>query len=595
MNTLKKIKPKIISVVFLAASFCLLTTCSGNGSGDANFSIVTDAASEITFTTAVSGGAVTYNGSGTVGGRGVCWNTKDSPKVTDSKTTDGKGAGTFTSELTGLKPGTTYYVRAYFYENMTLRYGNQISFKTLDAPAEGAGIALSLVSDTKAITPAIIGLNTQCIKGPYWTEAAFKNAIADIDAGNFRYPGGTIGNFWDWQTGDYLKGAHQPIGYLNNTPNIYKLDDVKGVYERSSNRTEPIYMLNVLTSTYEHQKASLDYAKNMGLPVKNIELGNEFYLDDPNNSDASAREYMRILPFVKNYADLCRTWNANLKRDFPGCKTAIVCVNTPGNWSAARTRVRKWNDSLRYYLKETDYDAITIHNYTKTGAAAGVAITMYDMVYQSIVSYSRDKIHDASLGTSKPLWVTEYNFEAGVNPYPGQWVHGLSALLSSLQLASVPRVEFACFFNLAGDWKAATIYDRDYPAGSSVQGVKKNNRSATGYSLSILMQATKNANSIRSIDFATNPTVATTKNGNLKTLYGYLFAGNESKTVLLMNIGGEEQTVNISGLGMTSPAVEQYRADKLDTFISPETFRKETPEIKEGALTLKPYSITLLK
>ena len=462
-----------------------------------------------------------------------------------------------------------------------------------DAKVEGNGIVLSLVADTKTITPAIVGLNTQCIKGPYWNETDFKDAIAAIDAGNFRYPGGTVGNFWDWQTGDYMAGAHKPIGYRNNTPNIYKIDDVKGVYERSGNRTEPIYMLNVLTSTYEHQKASLDHAKNIGLPVKYIELGNEFYLDDPNNTDKSAQEYMKILPSIKSYANLCRTWNTNLKRDFPECKVAIIGVSTPGNWAATRTRVRNWNDSLRYYLKETEYDAITIHIYTKTGAAAGVDITMYDMISQSIAFYTPDRVYDKSLNSAKPLWVTEYNFEAGVNQYPGLWVHGLSALLSSLQVASVPRVEFACFFNLAGDWKAATIFDFQ----NTINGVtvNKNQLSASGNALSILMKATKDATSMCSVKFATNPTVSTTKNGKMKTLYGYLFSGNSSKKVLLVNIGAEEQTVNLKGLGFSPTTVEQYRAQDLATVITPETFLKETPGITDGALVLTPYSVTLLK
>ena len=594
MNTVKqKIWMMIFAGIF-AGSFFFMTTCGGKDNTSDGYQVVTDEAGDITFSTAVSGGTITADGDVVVKERGVCWSAKSPPMVANSKTTDGEGTGSFKSKITGLQPGTTYYVRAYFYENRTVRYGNMVSFKTIDAPDEGGGISVSLVSDTKTITEAIVGLNTQCIKGPYWTEAAFKDAIADIDPGNFRYPGGTIGNFWDWETGDYLVGAHKPIGYLNNVPNIYKLDNVKEVYTRSGNRTEPIYMLNVLTSTYEHQKASLDHAKSIGLPVTYIELGNEFYLD--GEDDGSAKEYMRILPSVKSYANLCRTWNAHLKRDFPGCKVAVLCVNTPLNWAATRTRVRIWNDSLRYYLTEADYDAITIHNYTKTGARAGVSITMYDMISQSINSHARDKIQDPSLGTTKPLWVTEYNFEAGVNQYPGQWVHGLSALLSSTQLALVPRVEFACFFNLAGDWKAATIYDRDYPAASSVQGVKKNNISATGYSLSILMQATKNATSIRSIDFSSNPTVATTKNGNMKTLYGYLFEGNNAtKKALLINIGAEDQTVNISTLDISPSTVEQYRAEALSTFITPQTFLKETPDITEGALALKPYSVTLLR
>lgn len=104
--------------------------------------VTTDAPTSITTTTATSGGNVTDNGSGTVTARGVCWNTAGTPTIADSKTTDGTGAGTFTSSLTGLSPDTTYYVRAYATNGAGTAYGNQKSFTTTaeanDEPNEPA-------------------------------------------------------------------------------------------------------------------------------------------------------------------------------------------------------------------------------------------------------------------------------------------------------------------------------------------------------------------------------------------------------------------------------------------------------------------------
>ena len=48
----------------------------------------------------------------------------------NSKTTDGSGTGTFTSSITGLTAGTTYYVRAYATNSAGTGYGNDISFTT---------------------------------------------------------------------------------------------------------------------------------------------------------------------------------------------------------------------------------------------------------------------------------------------------------------------------------------------------------------------------------------------------------------------------------------------------------------------------------
>lgn len=93
--------------------------------------LTTTAMSAITNTTATSGGNVTNQGSGTVTARGVCWATTQNPVATGLHTTNGTGTGTFTSSLTGLTLGTTYYVRAYATSSAGTAYGNQILFTTL--------------------------------------------------------------------------------------------------------------------------------------------------------------------------------------------------------------------------------------------------------------------------------------------------------------------------------------------------------------------------------------------------------------------------------------------------------------------------------
>lgn len=48
-------------------------------------------------------GNVTDGGSHAVTARGVCWNTSGTPTITNSKTTDGTGTGTFSSTLSCLE------------------------------------------------------------------------------------------------------------------------------------------------------------------------------------------------------------------------------------------------------------------------------------------------------------------------------------------------------------------------------------------------------------------------------------------------------------------------------------------------------------
>ncbi len=53
--------------------------------------------------------------------------------VEEGYTEDGSGSGIYSSRLEKLKPGTTYYVRAYALAGSTIYYGNQLSFTTDDA------------------------------------------------------------------------------------------------------------------------------------------------------------------------------------------------------------------------------------------------------------------------------------------------------------------------------------------------------------------------------------------------------------------------------------------------------------------------------
>ena len=98
--------------------------------------VTTTAISSITANSASSGGNVTSDGGATITARGVYWSISANPTIGDSNTTDGTGSGSFDSSITGLKPGTKYYVRAYATNEGGLTgYGEDQVFTTLaDVP-----------------------------------------------------------------------------------------------------------------------------------------------------------------------------------------------------------------------------------------------------------------------------------------------------------------------------------------------------------------------------------------------------------------------------------------------------------------------------
>jgi hypothetical protein len=82
------------------------------------------------FSTAVAGGDITNDGGAPVTARGLAWHTAPNPTIANSKTVDGTGTGSFSTQMTGLLASTTYYFRAYASNSIGTGYGNQLSFTT---------------------------------------------------------------------------------------------------------------------------------------------------------------------------------------------------------------------------------------------------------------------------------------------------------------------------------------------------------------------------------------------------------------------------------------------------------------------------------
>ena len=97
--------------------------------------ITTAAISDVTSTTAKSGGEVTDDGALTITARGVCWSTSTNPTIAlSTKTNNGTGKGLFQSNIAGLTTGATYYVRAYATNMLGTSYGNEVGFVATTAP-----------------------------------------------------------------------------------------------------------------------------------------------------------------------------------------------------------------------------------------------------------------------------------------------------------------------------------------------------------------------------------------------------------------------------------------------------------------------------
>jgi hypothetical protein len=152
--------------------------------------ITTNVLTSVTQTTASGGGNINSDGGAAVTSRGVCWsNINSNPTISNTKTIDGSGIGAFSSSLTGLTPGTTYYVRAYATNSAGTAYGSMKSFTTQSAtiPQGIFTTTASSITQTTATSGGSItsdGGATITMKGVCWSSTTSTPTISNNNTNN---------------------------------------------------------------------------------------------------------------------------------------------------------------------------------------------------------------------------------------------------------------------------------------------------------------------------------------------------------------------------------------------------------------------------
>jgi hypothetical protein len=146
--------------------------------------------SSIDYLSAVCGGTITDEKGSQVIERGVCYGPDPLPDINGLRTYSGSGAGSFTSSLTGLIEGKSYYCRAYATNSTGTGYGEEKYFVTRVHPpsisvnkvyqATSHGCKLELTADGLLITEKGVCYSTQpmpTIEDPFYDKGASAGAF----------------------------------------------------------------------------------------------------------------------------------------------------------------------------------------------------------------------------------------------------------------------------------------------------------------------------------------------------------------------------------------------------------------------------------
>ena len=289
-----------------------------------------------------------------------------------------------------------------------------------------------------------------------------KTRLQDLNARVLRYPGGTLGNYWDWRKGWFLSSHDFPDGILlpeKFDPEIPMIppgsqdpafDDKLETFLKCLSRSyaKPMWQMNVLTSDFNYQLAILYASKVAGVKSEYVELGNEFYLGDSDNR--------LIFPNVDHYAEKAMEWSSRIKSIPPFSSTKIAALGAESAYESEPGRRRLWLGRLLENLNgNSDIDAITLHPYVgakftnaNNNQACPNNFTTPDIrrAFANIIQESRDFVNDeiAQIANAgKETWITEFNLFDTKHAVHGTWFHGLfasSMLLTYLEGQNVTKI-----------------------------------------------------------------------------------------------------------------------------------------------------------
>ncbi|NJO89113.1 MAG: SusF/SusE family outer membrane protein [Chloroflexia bacterium] len=216
-------------------------------------------ATAITGYSAKVSGEVTDLGGGTVSAKGLCWTRDSLPTIKNDSTIEGEGLGIFSSDLTDLIGGSTYYVRAYAINEAGVSYSESIEFTTLNyAPI----VTSDSIRDITKTTANVYG-NVLYTGGANITEKGFSyGTAADALNTDVTVSGTTTGKMSASLSGLDAGVTYFVAAYAENSQgraygdtlefttvaNIWKFW-VVGDYNGWDNSDNALYLLSTASST----------------------------------------------------------------------------------------------------------------------------------------------------------------------------------------------------------------------------------------------------------------------------------------------------------------------------------------------------------
>jgi hypothetical protein len=198
----------------------------------------------------------------------------------------------------------------------------------------------------------LLSTNSHFVYADYqWGSTPLNNAFNTyFPQTNYRFPGGTVGNYYDYTTDTFFVNANTPNNVATIASNGYKFNYVGYKDLVINNGGSATLMFNVLTNTPSQTKDEYSNRLASGLPIKWIEMGNEMYAQGNQTGNVTG---------LASYISHTQELSSQLKAVNPSAKVA-VCLEKDDFANG------EWNEIIS--RNQSYFDAATLHNYIAVGS-----------------------------------------------------------------------------------------------------------------------------------------------------------------------------------------------------------------------------------
>jgi hypothetical protein len=211
-------------------------------------------------TSRMGGGTVSNSGGSSVSARGLCFGTSPLPTLASSVVVSGSGTGVFTANMTGLVPGTLYYVRAYATNAAGTAYGNQVIVTPLPGYINSSNQVV-LVHPTDNFTGR--WSNTQTFIGlQNSTDGAANTAAIVANQGNGSYAAKVCSDLVAFGYSDWYLPSQSELLVLNGSKIAFNMTLNSANYWSSNEYAGGGGLATSLAQTHQFQSVCCDAPGN---------------------------------------------------------------------------------------------------------------------------------------------------------------------------------------------------------------------------------------------------------------------------------------------------------------------------------------------